>query len=86
MCRGEIDHAAAEELWTCVEQARTSGRPLVLDLADTTLMDSAGVRVLLQVYRALGRVREAVVLRDPAPAVLRTLTLCRIDDRFTIER
>src|SRR5215203_3725862 len=82
---GEIDMTATDELWRCIEQVRTSGRPMVLDLARVTFMDSAGIHLLLRTYAAHGRVPEAVTLRAPSEAVTRTLEMVGLADMFRID-
>ena len=84
--RGELDMVAADALWRCVEQVRSSRRSVTIDMAGTTFMDSSGVNVLLRAYKAQGRTAEGVTLRSPSPAVLRTLALTGIDDMFRIDR
>jgi anti-anti-sigma factor len=80
--RGELDMCATDALWRCIEQIRSSGRPLVIDLAETTFMDSSGIDLLLKAYRAQGQTPEAVVLRSPSDAVRQTLALTGITDVF----
>jgi anti-anti-sigma factor len=49
---GELDHAAAERLAEVFERMRRGARPaLVLDLAEVTFVDSAGLRALLSIAR-----------------------------------
>lgn len=83
--RGELDLNAIDPLWHCIEQVRTSGRPVILDLSGTTFMDSAGVNLLLRAYASHGRVVEAVTLRRPSDAVRQTLELTGIDGVFRID-
>jgi anti-anti-sigma factor len=83
--RGELDMAAAGELWRCVERVCGSSRSVTIDLAGTTFMDSSGVNVLLRAYKAQGRVAEGVTLRSPSRAVLHTLALTGIGDMFRID-
>jgi anti-anti-sigma factor len=85
VCRGEIDCHATDELWRAVEQVGAGGRPVTIDLAGTTFMDSAGINLLLRAYVARGRVTDAVVLRSPSEAVRRTLTIAGIADVFRID-
>lgn len=59
---------------------------LVIDLTDTSFLDSNGIRVLI---RALNRQDEgggSLVLNKPRASVFRVLELCGLDDRFTIRR
>jgi len=83
--RGELDMTATDELWTCIELARRSGRPLTMDLAETTFMDSSGINLLLNAYRAHGQIAEAVTLRSPSDAVRTTLAMAGIGGLFRID-
>jgi anti-anti-sigma factor len=83
--RGEVDVGATDALWRCVDSVRSSGRPVVIDLAETTFMDVSGIKVLLHTYAAQGRAPEAVTLRAPTDAVTRVLELTGVDDLFRIE-
>jgi anti-anti-sigma factor len=82
--RGDLDLNAADELWHGIELAATAG-PVVLDLTDTTFMDSTGVKLLLRAYMAHGAGAEAVTLRAPSDPVVQTLAVAGIHDIFRIE-
>ncbi|HEV7761140.1 MAG TPA: STAS domain-containing protein [Acidimicrobiales bacterium] len=84
--KGEIDLRAADDLWGGIETVLADGPPrLVLDMVDTTFMDSSGLNTLLRAYAALGRLPEALVLRTPSPAVRRVIALAGIEDLFTYD-
>lgn len=83
---GELDLFSADDLWEHIEQVRTSGQPIILDLAGTTFMDSTGINLLMRAYDEHGRVPEAVTLRAPSEAVTHTLALAGVDGLFRIER
>jgi anti-anti-sigma factor len=83
---GEIDLRAAGPFWDVVSAALATRPPrLVIDLADTTFMDSSGLEVLLRAHVALGRLPEAVVLRAPPPTVRRVLDLAGIESLFSYD-
>lgn len=74
--RGEIDFAAAAELEERVRLAVRDAAAVVLDLADVTFIDSAGVRLLDHVAADLGdRTPWLVATADPC-TVRFTLSLC----------
>ena len=75
---GEFDLSAVEPVRRCIDGVRRSGRPLIVDLSGTTFIDSAGLKVLLEAYQAQGRNDEAVVLRNPSPAVRRIIDMTGI--------
>jgi anti-anti-sigma factor len=82
---GELDLLAVDELWEHIEQVRSSGQPIILDLSGTTFMDSTGIRLLLRAYSADGRVPEAITLRAPSEAVTNTLALAGVDRMFRVD-
>ena len=83
---GEIDLFTAPELKSALGEALESGRTrIVVDLTDTTFMDSTGVKLLLRAYMAHGAGAEAVTLRAPSDPVVQTLTVAGIHDIFRIE-
>jgi anti-anti-sigma factor len=83
--RGDLDMNAEDALWARIEEVRTSGQPLVLDLSETTFMDSTGIKLLLRAYMAQGQLREAVTLRAPSAAVTHTMAVAGIDGIMRIE-
>jgi anti-sigma B factor antagonist len=72
---GEIDLHARLELVTAISQASTAGQRLVIDLSQTTFIDSAAVKALLDAWRSQKEAGQVLVLREPAPAVVRTLEI-----------
>ena len=84
--RGELDLHAAGDLGRAIDQVRDAGQPVVIDFAETTFMDSAGIKLLLEAYVAEGRAPQAVTLRCPSDAVTRVLELTGIGDVFRIDR
>jgi stage II sporulation protein AA (anti-sigma F factor antagonist) len=84
--KGEIDLRAAGEFWDAVQRSLAhEPRCLVIDMADTSFMDSSGLNVLLRAYNALGERREALVLRAPSPPVRRVIELAGVDELVTCE-
>jgi len=84
--KGEIDLAAAEPLWRVITSVLARGpKRLVIDMVDTTFLDSSGLEVLLRAHAALGRLPEATVLRTPSPPVRRVLELAGVVDFFAYD-
>jgi anti-anti-sigma factor len=84
--KGEIDLRAAGQFWDGISLALASGPPrLVIDMVDTTFMDSSGLEVLLRTHAAQGRLPEAVVLRRPSPIVCRVLGLAGVESLFAYD-
>jgi len=82
--RGEIDLAAAERLGAALAEAMAAGSRIIVDLSGTSFMDSTGVNALIDAHHRLGQLPEAIVLRDPSPAVRRVLAVAGIEHLFTL--
>lgn len=68
---GEIDMATVGLFRRAIEDACTSSRHVVIDLADTTFIDSSGLAVVMRAHGQLGREAGGVVVRA-APPISRT--------------
>jgi anti-anti-sigma factor len=79
VARGEVDLAAEDRLWSCVERACGGGPPVVVDCSQVTFMGSAGIHVLIRAYQRLGSRPGAVVVRNPSVQVRRVLSLTGVD-------
>jgi anti-sigma B factor antagonist len=68
--RGEIDHVSTTLVADALRRATVEGSgPVVLDLTETTFIDSAGISTLLNGLRRLTRLRrKLVVVCPPGPA------------------
>lgn len=58
---------------------------LVIDLAGTRSVDSAGLGVLVLIQRSAAEARRTVRLRGASEELRLLLVLTRLDDRFVIE-
>jgi anti-anti-sigma factor len=82
---GEIDMAAKDRLWEVIEQARADGRRLVIDLAATSFIDSAGLTVLIRAMQAQAADGGEMVLRSPSEPVKQILDMTGVGDAVTVE-
>jgi anti-anti-sigma factor len=84
--RGEIDMAAADRFEESLAEALAVGAPLVIDLRDTTFIDSTGISALVRVANFVADPPDPaqIILEAPQAAVLRTLTIVGIDRLVTI--
>ena len=85
---GDLDLAAAGPLQRCIEAVRRPDRPLVLDMAGVTTIDSKGLSVLVKAHRDLiedGETTDGIVLRAPSAAVRRVLSVTDAGPLFTIQ-
>ena len=76
---GDLDMATAAELHSALSP--DSGRPIVVDLAETTFMDSSGLNALVGAHHS----GSVVVLRNPSPVVRRAIDVSGLDQILTIE-
>jgi anti-anti-sigma factor len=84
---GELDPATAPDLSSrLLELAADPGvTSVVIDLAQVSFLDSAGLRVLVSANEAL-RARSAdLVLRGPSPNVRRVLEVTGLTDLIAVE-
>lgn len=77
---GEVDGSNAAELRRAVaERVPASARTLILDLTETSYIDSAGVELLFELARRLAaRRQELRLVVPPGSGVRRVLELCDI--------
>jgi anti-anti-sigma factor len=77
---GELDLAAADEFWTTLEPLLQPRSSLVVDCAELSFLDSAGIRVLLQAAQRAGELGGEWRLTAVQPVVLRVLELAGVTD------
>jgi anti-anti-sigma factor len=82
---GEIDITNAESLRDALLTALNAGAlGLVVDMAATTFIDSAGVTALVRASRRASATDATLRLAVTAPAVLRVLNLVGIDQLIAV--
>ena len=79
---GVLDTANAARLEGELLALTSSGRPVVVDLADVELMDSGVVSALLSVARHARRAGGKLVVRHPSGVVSDVLRVAALDDRL----
>jgi anti-sigma B factor antagonist len=82
---GEIDTVAQDRLRHVIDEARSGGRRLVVDLSETTFMDSTGLRVLLEAWRDQTEAGSEMVVRAPSVAMRTLFEITRVGDAIPIE-
>ena len=75
---GEVDMATAEQLSQCLSSV-DSGR-VVVDLAQTSFLDSSGVAVLVATWNRLLEAGGEFGVRNPQDNVRAVLDICRLSD------
>lgn len=82
---GELDLHARDRLVEALTRAADTSHRLVIDLSRATFMDSTGLKALVDVWRRRRDAGLELVLREPAPAVRRTLQMAGVADLFPID-
>lgn len=77
---GEIDVATASEFEACIDEALTTGAPVLIDLSAVTFVDSTGLRVIVGAAERSRGADGSLRLLDPSSTVMRTLTVTHLDD------
>ncbi len=84
--RGEVDMETAPLLWTHLEEALPAAKDrLVVDLRDTTFIDSTGVAVFIRAFKWLQDAGAELVLRCPSPTARKVFAVTGLDTVITIE-
>jgi anti-anti-sigma factor len=80
---GEIDVHTAGRLWSAIEQAFGNGAVrVVIDLANTTFMDSTGLNVIVRAGVRFGA--ERIAIGRPTPPVARVLEISGLRRSFDV--
>ena len=69
---GEIDMATVGLFRQAIDDACTCSQQVVIDLADTTFIDSSGLAVVMRAHGELGRGPGGVVVRAAGAPITRT--------------
>jgi anti-sigma B factor antagonist len=78
--RGELDLSTAEELDAVLEQAFAKrAESLVIDLSESTFIDSTGIRSLLAAQRRAERCKTRLVIVPAPPEVQRVFKVCGLE-------
>ena len=85
--RGELDASNVEHVREQILEAATSEAPgMVIDLTETTYLDSAGVRILFELARRLRSLRQELRIAVPADGIVRrVLVLTALGDVVPLE-
>jgi anti-sigma B factor antagonist len=81
--RGELDIASADELRRHLRQTRrTHGDHIILDLDDLEFMDSHGLSVIINCYKAVIAESGSLALAGARPIIMRTLEITGLHRRL----
>ncbi|MBW8804207.1 MAG: STAS domain-containing protein [Catenulisporales bacterium] len=82
--RGDVDLATAEQLQEAVSPLIRAGCEVAVDCAEIQFLDSAGLRVLLELNRRAGEAGGELVLVALSDIVSRVLDLAGVAQMFTV--
>jgi anti-anti-sigma factor len=83
---GEVEFATAPRLRSIIlELAHEGARPVILDLAHVTFLDSAGISLLIQAKKRLAASGSDLVLKAPLANVRRVLEISGVIELFRVE-
>jgi anti-anti-sigma factor len=81
---GEFDIGATIELRDEILTQHLGQSHVIVDLTDVTFMDSSGLRALLEVREALAENGAVVSLANPAPNIVRLLSITGTSELFEV--
>jgi anti-sigma B factor antagonist len=82
--RGELDASTAPDLADLCHSVHADGtRELVIDLTDTSFLDSSGLRALIDAHRLFAG--GSLQLSHASEPVRRLLEITGLDDYFTLD-
>ncbi len=85
--RGELDAYSAPSLEDLGANLLADGTSeIVLDLSETSFLDSSGLRAILTLHRRIDNDRGELTLGNPSEPVLRLLEITGLTDHFTVRR
>jgi anti-sigma B factor antagonist len=82
---GDLDLAVRDRLVAALTEASATTHRLVIDLSRITFIDSTGMKALVDVWRRRADAKRDLVLREPAPVVMRTLVMAGVADLLPID-
>jgi anti-sigma B factor antagonist len=83
---GEVEFATAPRLRaTLLDLAQEGASPVVLDLADVSFVDPAGISLMIQAKKRLASANSDLVLRSPQASVRRVLEISGVTELFQID-
>ena len=82
---GEVDMASGPLLWECLAEAiPDAARRLVIDLSDTTFIDSTGLAIFVRAREQLRHRGAELILRTPQASARKVLSITGLDTVITI--
>ena len=82
---GDVDLAAADTLWSVLDEYVRPGAHVVVDCSRVAFLDSMGLRTLIRAQHKAGASDARLTLAAPSEAVLRVLQLAGVADLFVLD-
>jgi len=82
---GDVDLAAADTLWSVLDEYVRPGDAVAVDCSRVAFLDSMGLRTLIRAQHKAGQVGARLTLAAPSEAVLRVLQLAGVSDLFVLD-
>ena len=82
---GDVDLAAADTLWSVLDEYVHAGAQVVVDCSRVAFLDSMGLRTLIRAQHKAGASGAQLTLAAPSEAVLRVLQLAGVADLFVLD-
>jgi anti-anti-sigma factor len=82
---GDVDLAAADRLWSVLDEHVRAGASVVVDCSKVAFLDSMGLRTLIRAKHKADAAGARLTLAAPSEAVLRVLNLAGVADLFVLD-
>jgi anti-anti-sigma factor len=82
---GDVDLAAADTLWSVLDEYVHAGADVVVDCSRVAFLDSMGLRTLIRAQHKAAASGARLTLAAPSEAVLRVLQLAGVADLFVLD-
>ncbi|GAA1973597.1 STAS domain-containing protein [Catenulispora subtropica] len=82
---GDVDLAAADTLWSVLDEYVRPDTAVVVDCSKVAFLDSMGLRTLIRAQQKADASGARLTLASPSEAVLRVLQLAGVADLFVLD-
>lgn len=84
--KGAVDSCSAPELEAVLTELDPPGcKRVILDLAECSLLASAGLSILIQTHKRLAKAHGQLVLRRPSATIRKVLDITQMSNVLAIE-
>lgn len=82
---GDVDLAAADTLWSVLDEYVRPGAQVIVDCSRVAFLDSMGLRTLIRAQHKAAAAEAQLTLSAPSEAVLRVLQLAGVAELFVLD-